>query len=660
MDNGRRALQWIVLLSLLVPMLAPIDAFIPTAAPATAQGVDSDNDGLTDDEELALGTNPFSPDTDGDGFDDFVEVRINFTDPLVWDDEYANQDSDGDNLSDSDELNIHGTDPSNPDSDGDGLFDGEEVTIVFSSPTNPDTDADGLSDYEEFYFYRTSATEADTDADGLLDSDELFGYGTDPLLWDTDGDGPSDGEEIANGTDPLGALVDPDGDGIDSSSDNCPDVANVDQADADADGLGDACDPTASGDNDGDGIENAVDNCPDIANPGQENGDSDEFGDACDETPDGDLVMESNVALSPDGFPNIEVTFSEIEAGATLEGSAISDPLSRGPFADPSDAYQDPADLRGFELTTTALYTGPVEICVTYDPAAFSQYGQVALTFLIGSYWQTQARVDFPAVTRVCASSDTLLPIMLGQGLGGLSWSGMVEEETYTYIPIASNPENGGCASIQLYGQPEAPVYTECDWSDVRGSDGQIGFYPPPGQYAFVDFHHSTWLCRQVIRLVDFPVADYSRFGRRYRLANVSGASKLRNRRLSNSRCRSRIHGDLRGDAESWSHLGGYSLSNGSYYATRWLWSQRSASANSGHNRNLLRRYSGLCCPRFGFTWRSGKCPPFLHSQIGETIGSKCRARPIGSTLCGSVTELGRFALVSPMDRRHVPAQWVQ
>lgn len=36
---------------------------------------DSDGDGLTDDEEIALGTNPYSPDTDGDGAIDSIERR---------------------------------------------------------------------------------------------------------------------------------------------------------------------------------------------------------------------------------------------------------------------------------------------------------------------------------------------------------------------------------------------------------------------------------------------------------------------------------------------------------------------------------------------------------------------------------------------------------
>lgn len=63
---------------------------------ASGGGDDSDGDGLTDEEEADLGTNPFAEDSDGDG---------------LWD---------------IDELNL-GTDPLNFDSDGDGLWDGVDV-----------------------------------------------------------------------------------------------------------------------------------------------------------------------------------------------------------------------------------------------------------------------------------------------------------------------------------------------------------------------------------------------------------------------------------------------------------------------------------------------------------------------------------------------------
>lgn len=58
---------------------------------------DSDDDGLTDQEEANLGTNPNEVDTDRDGLFDFEEVKV------------------------------YGTDPLNADTDGDGFLDGQEV-----------------------------------------------------------------------------------------------------------------------------------------------------------------------------------------------------------------------------------------------------------------------------------------------------------------------------------------------------------------------------------------------------------------------------------------------------------------------------------------------------------------------------------------------------
>jgi len=52
-----------------------------SAASPNAANIDSDGDGLTDAQELILGTDPFNPDTDGDGFSDGVEVASG-SDPL--------------------------------------------------------------------------------------------------------------------------------------------------------------------------------------------------------------------------------------------------------------------------------------------------------------------------------------------------------------------------------------------------------------------------------------------------------------------------------------------------------------------------------------------------------------------------------------------------
>lgn len=127
-----------------------------------------------------------------------------------------NCDRDGDGLSDVDELAL-GTDPTKPDTDGDGLSDGAEVNDYGTDPLKTDTDGDGLNDGEEVTFYLTDPLHPDSDQDGLSDGAEVLDHGTDPLNSDTDGDGLPDGLEVQLGLDPLSA--DSDGDGIPDGQD---------------------------------------------------------------------------------------------------------------------------------------------------------------------------------------------------------------------------------------------------------------------------------------------------------------------------------------------------------------------------------------------------------------------------------------------------------
>ena len=60
---------------------------------------------------------------------------------------FSPADTDGDGLTNDQEAEI-GSDPNDPDTDDDGLIDGEEV-FLGTDPTNPDTDDDGTTDLEE-------------------------------------------------------------------------------------------------------------------------------------------------------------------------------------------------------------------------------------------------------------------------------------------------------------------------------------------------------------------------------------------------------------------------------------------------------------------------------------------------------------------------------
>lgn len=77
-----------------------------------------------------------------------------------------------------------------------------------------------------------------------------------------------------------------DPDGVGDACDNCPTEYNPDQADSDNDGVGDACDkcPDCSDkeDADADGMPDKVDNCPTQNNQDQKDYDKDGIGDVCD------------------------------------------------------------------------------------------------------------------------------------------------------------------------------------------------------------------------------------------------------------------------------------------------------------------------------------------------------------------------------------------
>jgi hypothetical protein len=90
--------------------------------------------------------------------------------------------------------------------------------------------------------------------------------------------------------------ADADGDSKPNASDNCALVPNPSQADTNGSGSGDACDP----DMDGDGVTNAIDNCPLVANPDQAQSAPGQYGDACNVDEDHDGIAD-NLDICP-GF----------------------------------------------------------------------------------------------------------------------------------------------------------------------------------------------------------------------------------------------------------------------------------------------------------------------------------------------------------------------
>jgi hypothetical protein len=146
-------------------------------------GKDTDGDGLSDDEEAKLGTDPTKADTDGDGLSDSSEVGPVKTSPA---------DSDGDGKIDALDT----------DDDGDGIATRDEITLANGAGLTDDVDGDGRKNWLD--------TDADNDstpdaADGTGDAN---GNGKPDFL---DKDFPGTGNGNGNGTGNTGLDPNPNG-----------------------------------------------------------------------------------------------------------------------------------------------------------------------------------------------------------------------------------------------------------------------------------------------------------------------------------------------------------------------------------------------------------------------------------------------------------------
>ncbi len=197
---------------------------------------DTDGDGLGDGEEIFFYlTNATYWDSDYDQVGDGDEIALGM-DPLVHD---SAEDFDDDGLTNLEEINI-GSNININDTDGDGIIDGDEVLLYQSNPLLNDTDGDGLLDFEEIFTYFTLPNSVDSDNDTLTDYQEIFTYFTDANNFDTDGDNLDDAWEVIHFLNPLvnDSSEDADGDGLTNYLEY---IYNTDpwDMDSDDDGLSD-------------------------------------------------------------------------------------------------------------------------------------------------------------------------------------------------------------------------------------------------------------------------------------------------------------------------------------------------------------------------------------------------------------------------------------
>jgi len=207
------------------------------------------------------------------------------------------------------------------------------------------------------------------------------------------------GSTIYTGTPGAGDM---DGDGVPDASDNCPSVFNPirpmdngTQPDVDTDGVGDACDPcprdanstTCTGfdpnDSDSDGVPNASDNCPDVANADQADADGDHKGDACDACPN-----DSNIGSRGCPATIYQIKMGTVPAGETVEvtNALVTATGTTGFFVQtkPLDPGYITADYSGLYVFTglgsPLLANAAVGTRVTVDGTVSPFQGEIQLS----------------------------------------------------------------------------------------------------------------------------------------------------------------------------------------------------------------------------------------------------------------------------------------
>lgn len=169
----------------------------------------------------SAGTNPGNSHTNlGWGSTDANNYAGNYGCPAVCEIDPTPKDTDGDGLLDDDETKL-GTDPNNPDSDGDSVPDGVEVGNNLSKPLDTDgdgtidaldgdDDADGILSYWESYGKPVVSTDSDSDGtpDYLDKDDDGDGIPTKDEGADKNADGKPDDARDTDG-DSIPDYLDP-------------------------------------------------------------------------------------------------------------------------------------------------------------------------------------------------------------------------------------------------------------------------------------------------------------------------------------------------------------------------------------------------------------------------------------------------------------------
>ena len=284
----------------------------------------------------------------------------------------------------------------------------------------------------------------------------------------------------------VGVGADADGDGIGDGADNCPLIANTDQADLDGDGIGDVCD-TYPNDFDNDGVDDVLDNCPINSNPLQEDFDGDNIGDVCDPFPNdpNNDIDGDGIGNPPDNCPAIANPGQE-DLDADGIGDACDDDIDGDGFLNGADNCplianpgQEDADGDGIG---DACDTPDVVFVAVDDTYSVDEDAVLTLSIAAGVLSNDTGAAGPTTATLVTGTANGALALNPDGSFSYNSNPDFFGADSFTYEANDGTTSSQATVNITVLSQNDAPIATADQFFlTTMGSQTFTGEPTPPG-----------------------------------------------------------------------------------------------------------------------------------------------------------------------------------